>query len=298
MTNRLKISLFIPLYRRFERLAEIIEAWAAQVDEIVLWQNDHNHESRRATSHIRADLLAKTKIIRAEDNYGGQIKFMAANLLQHEHVLIADDDIIPKPELVDDIRAHFDDLSVTHNPNNLILTTFGRNFGPDGYRAHNLVSSKKVSTPVEVDFAGRMYFGHRGNFLVDMHGATDTRLDDLYWLRALRRAKSVANGNAARVYVFPTDKWSNIPGRADEHSISKMAGYWDARDEFVKDNLPFLIRPARLADAIEEAPTPHERVRCWACMDTGYRDWDPAHGGDRQSPCINPECENRPAAIA
>lgn len=255
MTELSKISLFIPLYRRFGHLAEIVEAWAHQVDEIVLWCNNVDMPGAMTDVFYGCSFVKLcVKVVESHHNFGGQIKFMAANLLRHEHVLIADDDIIPQLGLVDDLRAAFESLAETHNPNNLILTTFGRNFGPEGYKAHKIRTSKQIAPCEEVDFAGRLYFGHRSNFLVDMYGATDTRLDDLYWLRALRRAKSVANGNAAHVYVIPTDKWENTDERNDEHSISKRKDYWRTRDEFVKANLPFLIKPARLADAIEEAP--------------------------------------------
>jgi len=222
MEMKQKISLFVPVWQRYDTICAILRAWEPQVNEMVLWNNGDQAKIK--------DLPKTATVINAGRNYGGQVKFMAANLLQHPLVLIADDDIKPRLGLVEDLRKHIGDNDDT------VVSIFGRNLSPEGYRGH-LVKGSKIEEPTQVDFIGRLYMGHRSNFLVDMNGLVDTRLDDLYWTLALRRAKP-----QVRLMVAPTDKWSNSENERIRDSISRMDGYWDTRNEFVQDNYSEMVR--------------------------------------------------------
>ena len=76
-----------------------------------------------------------------------------------------------------------------------------------------------------------MLFGHRKNFMIDITACPDTRLDDLFWSFELKKQRP-----KAKIFVIPTKEWRNTPDSNNEFSLSRTPGYWELRDNFVKEN--------------------------------------------------------------
>lgn len=243
----MKTSLLIPLWKRFTNLEKILSAWIPQVQEIVLWVNMEPFNGHNVQAKV--DFLFYHPVFATQDmftwvcsskNYGGQIKFMTANLLHNDFVVISDDDIIPGKNVVAQYKEYLSKLE--GNDKDKVLSVFGRKLSPKGYRACPLLrgnpgNGKQIKEPAEVDFVGRMYFGHRSNFHVDMQGCDDTRVDDLWWCWQLRKLKP-----HVRFYVVPIADWKDSPEANDEASISRLKDFWQVRDRFVQKHCKEMIR--------------------------------------------------------
>ena len=222
----MKTSLFIPTWKRFKYMREVIEAWLPQVDDMTIWDDS------------RADNIVSTfrdhpkiNVIRASKRMGSHVKFKSAQLLKNDWVIIADDDIIPGEILVQELIKWQSYCCLQNNADkeNIIISIFGRRFSKDGYQSHPLQRADKITEIKEVDWAGRLLFGHRRNFMVDITACPNTLLDDLFWSFELRRQIPWA-----QIFVIPTKEWRNTPDSNNEFSLSRTPGYWKLRDDFVK----------------------------------------------------------------
>jgi len=223
----MKISLLIPVWKRFKNINEILKIWLLQVDEIIIWDNSGTFKSN-----------LPIKLINSNYNFGGQIKFKITNLFKNNLVLICDDDIIPGKNLVYDLEKWFIKLG-----ENCILSIFGRKFEKGNcekyrsYRSYSPFLGNVIKRPIKVDFIGRLYFGQRKNFLVDMTDTNDTRLDDLNWICALRKIKPLV-----KLFVIPTNEFQNTDEANDNNSTYHQKGYWEVRDKFVYNNFEILCQ--------------------------------------------------------
>jgi len=213
----MKISLFIPIWKRFEYLNSVLQAWSPQVDDIMIW--DDSGENREYPKEVIA--------IRASKRQGSHIKFKSAQILKNDMVLISDDDIMPRQDLVANLIAGFSKIPLDNESK--IVTIFGRRLSSKGYKSHPLQRADLIEEIQEVNWAGRLLFGHRKNFMIDITKCPNTLLDDLFWAFELRRQRP-----KARIFVIPTKEWSNTPDANSEIALSRNPGYWKLRDDFVK----------------------------------------------------------------
>lgn len=215
----MKISLFIPVWKRFEYISNLLEAWIRQVDDITVW--DDSGEARKYPEEIT--------VIRASKRQGSHIKFKSAQMLKNDMVLISDDDVMPSPNLVIDLVNGFNKIPLDASLK--VITIFGRRFSENGYQSQPLQRADLISEAVEVDWAGRLIFGHRLNFMVDITKCPDSRLDDLFWAFELRRQRP-----RAKIFSIPTKEWSDTPDANSDVALSRSPGYWGLRDDFVKQH--------------------------------------------------------------
>ena len=222
----MKISLFIPVWKRFEYLQEVIEAWLPQVDDMTIW-DDSGNDSILTTYQTHS----KINWIRASKRMGSHVKFKSAQLLKNDWVIIADDDIIPGQILVEELKHWQNYCYMQHEgeKENFVVSIFGRRFSKDGYQSQPLQRADKIAEIQEVDWAGRLLFGHRKNFMIDITACPDTRLDDLFWSFELHKKSP-----NTRIFIIPTKEWRNTPDSNNEFSLSRTPGYWKLRDDFVK----------------------------------------------------------------
>jgi len=209
-------------------MQEVIEAWLPQVDDITIW-DDSGNDSILTTYQTHS----RINWIRASKQMGSHIKFKSAQLLKNDAVLIADDDVIPGKNFVNEICEQFERIykECPELSGEIIISIFGRRFSKDGYQSYPLQRADKISEIQQVDWAGRLLFGHRRNFMIDITACPDTRLDDLFWSFELKKQRP-----GARIFVIPTKEWKNTPDSNNEFSLSRTPGYWKLRDDFVREH--------------------------------------------------------------
>lgn len=215
----MKISLFIPVWKRFKYLNLILSMWKEQVDDITVW--DDSGEDRNYPEEIT--------VIRASKRQGSHIKFRVAQILKNDMVLISDDDIMPMENFVSDILKNFKKIPLEDEYK--VITIFGRKLLKDGYGITPLQRSDQISKIQSIDWGGRLLFGHRSNFTIDVSDCHNMLLDDLFWSFELRRQRP-----KARIFSVPTVEWRNTLEANDKHSLCRTPGYRLLRDNFVKLN--------------------------------------------------------------
>ena len=215
----MKISLFMPVWKRFRHLDSLIRRWLPQVDDITIW--DDSGEEREYPKEVT--------VIRASKRQGSHIKFKIAQILKNDMVLITDDDIKPGGNLVADLVKRFNEIPLSDE--NKVLTIFGRKLSKDGYEANRLWRSDQISRTYMVDWGGRLLFGHRKNFMVDVSKCPDPIMDDLFWAFELHKQRP-----KTKIFSVPTIEWGNTDEANDKYSLCKTPGYWLIRDNFVRMN--------------------------------------------------------------
>lgn len=216
----MKISLMMPVWKRFKYIDTILKSWIPQVDEILVWDNSGGFKTSLPVS-----------VVNSQKNFGSHIKFKSAQLLDNDMVIISDDDIIPGKDLVHDLVDGFKGIGQNNamKKQEIIVTILGRQFLRESYQANPSHRANSISKIVEVDWGGRLLFGHRLNFTINISGCFDMRLDDLFWSYELRRQRP-----RAKIFVVPTKEWKNSPDASDKFSIYHTPGYWKLRNDFVK----------------------------------------------------------------
>ena len=204
-------------------MPQVIESWFSQVDDITIW--DDSGENREYPNEVT--------VIRASRRMGSHVKFKSAQLLKNDMVLITDDDIIPEPRLVIELVEQWNNCLTNYEGDreDFVVSIFGRKFSKDGYQSCPLKRADLIFEPIEVDWAGRLLFGHRRNFMVDITACPDTRLDDLFWSFELHKQRP-----QTKIFIVQTKEWRNTPDSNNEFSLSRTPGYWKLRDDFVKNH--------------------------------------------------------------
>jgi len=222
----MKISLFIPIWKRFEYMQEVIEAWLPQVDDMTIW-DDSGKDNIVTTFQDHP----KINMIRASKRMGSHVKFKSAQLLKNDWMIIADDDIIRGKNFVNELIKGWMRCTINNPEEYVVISIFGREFSLSGYQSHPLQRADLINEIQEVDWAGRLLFGHRRNFMIDISKCPDTRLDDLFWSFELHKKSP-----NTRIFIVPTKEWQNTPDSNNEFSLSRTLGYWKLRDDFVKEH--------------------------------------------------------------
>lgn len=213
----MSVSVIILCYKRFKHLSTVVEAWrACGADEIIIWDESPTGEGR-LTPNV-------DQYIYSSYNHGSHVKFKIGLLAGGRQLIVADDDLYPL-DTVQSLGHWHDRLSARHKAD-CVVGCYGRQLGP-GYRSHPVVNSNKLTEPVKVSFLGRMYCGSRELLAHPcILGCSDQRMDDLHW--------SIHIG--CDLYVVPF-KWANTPECNDANSISRGAGFYAARDDYVRKHL-------------------------------------------------------------
>jgi hypothetical protein len=175
-------------------------------------------------------------VLTANKNYGSMTKFAVTPLLPQDYVLIVDDDVKPldgfMEQLVADLLRKGGD-----RPQDAVTSIYGRFFSRPRYKREGARFADQILADSQVHFIGRLYFGHRSNFMVDVRGCDDNILDDLWWSLGLRRQKPLA-----KMFIAPNKRWENMPYANDNNSISRNGGFYQIRNNFVADHFEELTK--------------------------------------------------------
>lgn len=221
-----QISLILPVRHRLTHLPMLIRLWSEQVSEIIIWDD---------SASLDPASVDPARVIHGCSVFGSSVKFRAANICSNELIMVADDDVIPKPGLVLDLLSHRMSLIKSGQPNNTVVSIYGRRVAKQtGYKANRRITSKTIDTAAQVSWCGRLSLSPIETYLVPMQGCSDMRLDDLYWSWQLAQ-------RGVPIWVIPTDRWENASHATDEYSLSKSDGFFKLRDDFVRQWWPIGI---------------------------------------------------------
>lgn len=228
----LSISVIITVWRRFKYLPEIISGWCAQADELIIWDNSGNFKTHGIADNVL--------VINSSRNLGDPAKFQAVTLAKNDWVIIADDDVLPKPGLVSELRDAIQKLS-HYLWEDRIFGYFGRMLLPHSYRESPTIQGTDIKTVTEVPWIGQLYFGHRSNFIFDSPYWISSILSDLYWIQYLREKK----GERPQICILPSQIYKQTDECRDKNSIYCEEGFYIGRDNFVRTHYNDLV-PKRL----------------------------------------------------
>lgn len=149
---------------------------------------------------------------------GNKIRFATASLTTTPYVILADDDVMPKPGLIEDfLKYHQGGFS----------GIIGKQFTNDDYRKCPFFRADKIDKPVEVGFVGVIYFVHRDFIKFDLSKLNNRAVDDLYWqMECFPKAKK---------FVIPTKNYENLPECNDKESIFKTPESRAYREKWYKN---------------------------------------------------------------
>ena len=194
----MKHSVVVTTYRRYERLEMVLRAWLRETPDVIL---------------ANGGKWFKTKLPIRQFLYnpdpGNKIRFAAAHLAKGNFITLADDDILPKPGILEEFHFHW-----MAKPG--FYGVIGRIFNDDtNYFGCTFVRADKLDKPVEVGFIGVIYFHHRKFINFDLQKLEHRSCDDLYWqMVAFPKEKK---------YVCPTNLYENMkPECNDPTSIFKQ----------------------------------------------------------------------------
>lgn len=187
----MRVSVVVVTYRRLKRINDVLTAWLVETPDV--WLCDCSKEGVKTKLPI--------KIIRARPDPGSKIRHAVATLTSGELVIKSDDDVMPRPGIVNAFIRH----ARKFGPG--IYGIHGRIFkGPDYYYKTRLFGSKQLKKPQPVDFVGVMTCTTRGYLPMDLRDCP-SEVEDLYWqMRCYPKAKK---------YVIVTDKFMHLSESKD-----------------------------------------------------------------------------------
>lgn len=187
------VSVVLVTYRRLTRIGEIAQAWLAQTPDV--WLCDCSRRGAKTG-------IAALKTVRAWPDPGNKIRHAVAMMTQGDLVIKADDDVMPRPGLVQDFVSH----ATMYGP--AIYGIHGRIFRrPDYYHGTQLFGAKSVRQAQPVDFVGVVTCSSREYLGMDLRDCR-TEVEDLYWqMQCYPKAKK---------YVIVTDKFMHLSESKDK----------------------------------------------------------------------------------
>jgi len=204
----MKISVVIQTYRRYESLGRILKAWLDQADEVFLADCGPGFITKLPIIHVRFNR-----------DIGNKTRHSVALLTNGDFVIKADDDLLPKPGLVDDFRQHY-------KPG--ILGLIGRKFrGPSYYKDTEFFKSSKIERPIKVDFVGVCTYAPRSLMAFDLKGC-DNAVEDLFW--------QVKQFRCVDKWVIPTKNYEDLPECNDRGSLFHDPKARIVREKFYAEN--------------------------------------------------------------
>ena len=189
------VSVILTCWKRFENFEKIIRAWLDEpkVDEIIIWDN---------SGTFKTDL--PVTVINSNRNFGSSARYALGALIKNEMAMFCDDDILPKPGLLDQLLPHFE-------PNRILGVT-GRIF-KGAYKDHVLVDAKKTDRVGRVDFlVGYLMLMHRNNLLGFNYSNAAKYCCELELYGKLKERN-------IKLYVVPTQNWESLPEGSDENAL-------------------------------------------------------------------------------
>lgn len=203
------MTTIIVCYNRFDRLNDVIDSWKSQVDDIMVLDNSGTFK--------RDDVL----VLSSNRNLGPQAKYPLAFLASDnksyryscvsDPVIFADDDIIAKPGLVDDLGSVFDF--------DRIVSILGKQFTGTSYYTSSCFYGAELKEPLRVDWVG-------GGCTMTARRWCDVRVadcpsmtvDDIWWEHE--------HINEVELWIAPTNKYEFLKNEGDELHTSAECKEW------------------------------------------------------------------------
>ena len=220
MIGKNTFTVIITTYRRFENLDTILEAWKKQPVEEV-WLIDGSGQFKPKTPGIVLFSMPR--------DFGTRMDYSFATLT--DFIILADDDVLPLPGFTQDL------FNGWYNVKGGIVGIIGRQFkGPDYKKNTLFCASNKISSPVQTDFVGVVYFSPRKYFGFDTKGMHNN-CDDLWWTAKVMRK--------VPKFVVPTKNYRNLPTASDggcmfhnpEYRAIRQKFYEEIYNEFYKEKI-------------------------------------------------------------
>ena len=216
--NKSDVTIIITTYRRKSHIRQIANSWLLQCPNVIIANGGDPIE------HLQPEIHQHLY----NPDPGNKIRFSSALLSDTPYILMADDDVMPLPGLLDDFISHY---KAFINRTDLmfypILGIIGRQMTNPVYWKWGFVKASKLIKPVETDFVGVLYFTHRENIIMDLSNFTHRAIDDLNW-------QLVEMPNVPK-YVISTKNYQNILELCnDSKSIFKTPESREVREAFWK----------------------------------------------------------------
>jgi glycosyltransferase involved in cell wall biosynthesis len=203
----MKVSVVICTYRRLKSLDMILKEWLKQTPDVWLADSSGSFETSLPINHVKF-----------KPDPGNKTRHALALMAQGEYVIKADDDLIPKPGLIEDF--------LNHSHIDGIFGLMGRTFqGPKYYGYTKVVRAREINIYQSVDMVGILTFSPRKYLAFDLKDCA-TPIEDLYWhMKAYRDVKK---------YVIPTKKYLQLPESNDSQCLFKNKEARRIREHFYK----------------------------------------------------------------
>jgi len=160
-----KFSVVTVTYKRLDTLEPILRAWLEEADEVILCDCSGKFETELPITHVRFN-----------PDLGNKTMHAMALLTQGDFVVLADDDFLPKPGLIQDLYNGYKKVG-----GDAIVGIMGRRFGnADSYWHTMQIWADKISQPVQTDMIGICYLSPRKYLAYDLKGM-ENPINDLYW---------------------------------------------------------------------------------------------------------------------
>lgn len=203
----MKVSVVICTYRRLKNLERILEAWLKQTKDVWLADSSGKFETTLPIKHVRF-----------RPDPGNKTRHAISLLTEGEYVIKADDDILPKPGLIEAF------LEFSHIDG--IFGLMGRTFqGPKYYGYTKVVRAREINIYQSVDMVGILTFAPRKYLAFDLKDCF-TPIEDLFWhMRIYPQVKK---------YVIPTNKYEQLQESNDAECLFKNDMARKTREHFYK----------------------------------------------------------------
>jgi len=203
------ISVVVVTYRRIETLESVLQAWLEQTADVVLADCSNHFETNLPITHIKF-----------KPDLGNKTRHAAALLTTGDYVIKADDDIMPKPGLIQDFCDAY------KRRGDGIFGLLGRVFQGDSYyKKTSAYRSFQLKSDVPVDFVGVTTFTPRKYLPFDLKGCLSP-IEDLFWqMKCYPKAPK---------WVVATDKYENLKTASDESCLFHSTEARRIREEFYR----------------------------------------------------------------
>jgi len=187
----------------------VLKSWLGQeeVEQIIVFDNSGFFKTK-----------LPVLVISNSQNLEPQGKFVCAQFAKNDLIIFADDDVVAKPNFVNDLLKYFDEGKV--------MGIVGKCFtGSEYYKSSGYVA-KDINEPKKVDYlCGLIMLTHRKNCFVDVRKCPSKYLDDWWWEHELKDTQ---------FYVIPSKNYELLPESNDANALHKQSDLRTLREKYFK----------------------------------------------------------------
>jgi len=199
------VSVVISTYRRLENLERILAAWLLQTPDVWLADSSGKFTTELPINHVRLS-----------PDPGNKTRHAVSLLTDGDYVIKADDDVLPKPGLINTF--------IEHSYLCGILGLMGRTFHGEKYYGNTKpYRAREIAQPQRVDMVGILTFAPRKYLAFDLRGCHSS-IEDLFWhMNAFPRVPKI---------VIPTTKYEQLPESEDANCLFRNKAARIERERF------------------------------------------------------------------